>query len=153
MVLNPGDWFFGHQHEQVKTLLGSCVAITLWHPRLAVGGMCHFLLPSSGKPVGETLDGRYADQSMALFMEAIHKHASKPEEYRVKMFGGGNMFPDTTSSSDVGDRNVLAAKTLLREHGFRKPEAHVGQQGHRTIILDLATGETWLRWQHGKVVM
>jgi chemotaxis protein CheD len=37
----------------IRTVLGSCVSITLWHPVKRVGGMCHFLLPTRGVPVSE----------------------------------------------------------------------------------------------------
>lgn len=147
-VLAPGEFYFGHQGEQVKTLLGSCIAITLWHPKRKVGGMCHYLLPSSGKPCQDNLDGRYADQAMELFMRALKRTATRPREYEVKLFGGGNMFPGAASRSDVGERNIEAAYSLLKVNGFPKPQSHVGESGHRTVILDLASGETWLRWQN-----
>ena len=41
VVLGPGDLYFGRGEHQVRTLLGSCVGITLWHPRAYLGGMCH----------------------------------------------------------------------------------------------------------------
>ena len=44
--LLPGELYFGQRHL-LKTLLGSCVAITLWHPQRQLGGMCHFLLPTA----------------------------------------------------------------------------------------------------------
>ena len=150
VVLSPGEFFFSVHGEEIRTLLGSCVAITLWHPKRRVGGMCHYLLPSAGKSTGNTLDGRYGDQAMTLFMTELKRTRTEPRGYQVKIFGGGNMFPDTAISSAVGDRNIEAAQQLLRKHGFRTPEAHVGCSGHRTVILDLATGDTWLRWQKGK---
>ena len=153
VVLNPGDFFFGERHERIRTLLGSCIAITLWHPKRQVGGMCHYLLPSSGKPRLEQLDGRYADQAMALFLQGIRRTRTEPKEYQVKIFGGGNMFPGTASRGEVGERNIIAARQLLEQNGFRRAEEHVGEHGHRTVILDLASGETWLRWQYGKVVL
>lgn len=150
IVLSPGDFFFGAHGEEVRTLLGSCVAITLWHPQRGLGGMCHYLLPSSGKPAGPALDGRYGDQAMALFLKQLKSSRTRPQDYQVKIFGGGNMFPATANHSAVGDRNIEAAHRMLSQSGFRRPEAHVGCSGHRTVILDLATGETWLRWQNGK---
>jgi Chemotaxis protein; stimulates methylation of MCP proteins len=48
IFLQPGDWYFGDRDTRIRTLLGSCIAITIWHPRLLVGGMCHFLLPGRG---------------------------------------------------------------------------------------------------------
>ena len=71
VFLSPGDYFVGDAHHRIRTILGSCVSVTLWsdHPR--VGAMSHFLLAS--RQVGErgigdvrgldlrTLDARYGD--------------------------------------------------------------------------------------------
>ena len=40
VLLGAGDFYFGSGHTRVSTLLGSCVSITLWHPRRRIGGMC-----------------------------------------------------------------------------------------------------------------
>lgn len=46
-----GDIYVGQAPECLKTTLGSCIALTAWHPVLKVGGMCHYLLskPSRGE--------------------------------------------------------------------------------------------------------
>jgi chemotaxis protein CheD len=149
-VLSPGEFFFSQDGGEVRTLLGSCVAITLWHPRRRLGGMCHYLLPSAGRPIGQDLDGRYGDQAMELFLAALKRTRTEPREFQVKVFGGGNMFPNTSQQSGVGDKNIEAAFRLLKQYGFPAPESHVGCNGHRTVILDLETGDTWLRWNNGK---
>ncbi len=64
--LNPGEFFFCESNCQIHTLLGSCIAITLWHPILKIGGMCHFVLPGRRSPAGvlradSKLKGRYSD--------------------------------------------------------------------------------------------
>jgi len=50
LMLMPGELHFGGEVQSLKTLLGSCVALTLWHPKRRIGGMCHFLLPSRQRP-------------------------------------------------------------------------------------------------------
>ena len=60
VFLNPGDFHFAGGHTRIRTLLGSCVSIALWHPERKLGGMCHFILPERGQPAaGQELDGRY----------------------------------------------------------------------------------------------
>ena len=48
IFLQPGDFYFGDKDTRIRTILGSCVSITLWHPTRLIGGMCHFLLPFRG---------------------------------------------------------------------------------------------------------
>ena len=63
VFLQPGEFYFGEEKTRIRTLLGSCVAVTLWHPKLRIGGMCHYMLPRRPRDkagAAEKLDGRYA---------------------------------------------------------------------------------------------
>ena len=75
IFLQPGEWYFGGRDTRIRTLLGSCIAITLWHPRLQVGGMCHFLLPSRSSlhPPATPLDGRYGDEAVAALVHEVRR--------------------------------------------------------------------------------
>ena len=117
LVLMPGDIYFGDANIVLKTLLGSCVSIVLWHPKLKLGGMCHFVLPRRLHPGGESLDGRYADEAVQLFMADLTRQRTLPEDYRVHVFGGANMFhlrpitkipgPANSISTDVCKLNFV----------------------------------------------
>jgi len=147
-VLRPGEFYFGAAGERIKTLLGSCIAITLWHPQRQIGGMCHFLLPASPNGLHPPYDARYADHAMALFALELRKQRTSADGYQVKIFGGANMFPHIKSGSgDIGLRNIDAAREMLRSAGFKITDQHVGGTGHRTVILELSTGHTWIKWQ------
>ncbi|MEH6625557.1 MAG: chemotaxis protein CheD [Motiliproteus sp.] len=149
LVLKPGEFHFGSTGERIQTLLGSCVAITFWNPSERMGGMCHYLLPENPSRTNKIPDGRYADQSVELFLAELKRTKTRREDYQVKIFGGGNMFPNLSrnNTNDVGHRNINAARQLLKFNHFKIHSEHVGQAGHRTVILDLHTGYTWLRWQ------
>lgn len=73
IVLQPGEFFFGQDDTIIRTHLGSCVAITMWHPEQKRGGMCHYMLPSRGHN-DDGLDGRYADEAIQLFINEISKY-------------------------------------------------------------------------------
>src|SRR5690242_12661253 len=92
VVLEPGQFHFAGSELRIGTLLGSCVAITMWHPRIRIGGMCHYLLPSrrTTRPDQEELDGRYADEAVELFMREIQEAGTFAEDYQAKLFGGGD---------------------------------------------------------------
>ena len=151
IFLQPGEFWFGDRDTRIRTLLGSCVSITMWHPRLRIGGMCHFMLPERGSRArADGLDGRYAGDAIELFLRELRAAHTRPQDYQVKLFGGGRMFrsrhaADGPAALDVGTRNVEAARTLLRTHGFRVRAAHVEGEGHRNLIFDIGSGEVWLR--------
>jgi chemotaxis protein CheD len=147
VYLKPGDFHFGAETVRIHTLLGSCVAITLWHPVFHIGGMCHFMLPSRERQEGGRLDGRYGDEAVQLFLREIGKFNTRPVEYQAKLFGGGNMFTDFTSRTvpSVAQRNAEAGLSLLRQNGFHLESVDVGGNGHRRVIFDLRDGNVWVR--------
>ena len=71
IFLHPGDWYFGDKHHKVRTLLGSCVSITLWHPKAKLGGMCHYLLARRTDRRSAALSGRYGDEAMLLMLHEV----------------------------------------------------------------------------------
>lgn len=142
IFLPPGGFHFGGGTVRLRTLLGSCVAITMWHPRRRIGGMCHFLLPerAAGGPAG--LDGRYGKDAVQLFLDAIARAGTVPAEYEVKLLGGGRMFD---SRMDIGQRNIEAAHALLGRLGLRVHAGHLAGSGHRHVVFDIASGLVWLK--------
>jgi chemotaxis protein CheD len=151
IFLQPGEFYFGEDHTRVRTLLGSCVAMTLWHPRLRIGGMCHYMLPARpGNDSGASLDGRYADEAMQLFIRQLKATRTRPADFQVKLFGGGNMFARAGAGTrvrhmDISERNVEAGRALLKRHGFRLTAEDLGGLGHRNVILELWSGDVWVK--------
>jgi len=150
--LNPGQFYFCESNCQIHTLLGSCIAITLWHPILQIGGMCHFVLPGRRSPegvirAGGKLKGRYSDEAMALFEREATRHGTKLNEYQAKIFGGSNMLANSTLKQDemIGTINTEAALKHLSERGITLLLAHVGETGHRRIVFDVEKGDVWVK--------
>ncbi len=150
VFLHPGDFHFGNAETRIVTLLGSCVSITLWHPHLRVGGMCHYMLPSRGViPEGQDFDGRYGDEAMLLLMRHVQKVGARPQDFHAKLFGGANMFPlqCQRDEANVGERNLEMAASLLDRHDIPLKARHVGGDGHRKLMFDVWSGDVWLRHQ------
>jgi len=148
IILQPGDFYFGGRDTRVRTFLGSCVSIVMWHERLRIGGMCHYLLPSRRGAAEDGLDGRYANEAMEMFMRAICAAGTRPVDYHVKIFGGGNMFPRHQKSGigiDVPAENITAARELIDHYGLNLLAEHLGGAGHRQIIFDIGSGDIWMR--------
>ncbi len=148
VVLQPGEVWFGAAPARVRTLLGSCVALTLWHPALRIGGMCHFLLPGRGAPAPAAtaaLDGRYGDEAFALLLREIRRRGAAPAQFEAKLFGGGRMFAAAAAGIDLQQRNVAQARALVQAHGLALRAEHLGGADHRHVVLDLATGDVWMR--------
>ncbi|MBS1191588.1 MAG: chemotaxis protein [Rhodocyclaceae bacterium] len=147
--LNPGDLWFGGGLVRLRTVLGSCVSITLWHPQRRIGGMCHFMLPGRVRSKAAELSGKYADEAFQIFDAEMSRAGTRHREYQAKIFGGGNMFPNAgiRIQGDVGQRNVEIAHKLLARRGIEVVVQHVGGAGHRKLIFDVWNGDAWLNFQ------
>jgi chemotaxis protein CheD len=149
IFLQPGEFYFGEEKTRIRTLLGSCVAITLWHPRLRIGGMSHYMLPNRlHRKKDAPLDGRYADEVLEMFMRELRHSQTKPAEYQVKIFGGGRMFAHMGKAGhhvDISDRNVQIGRQLVAKHGFKLTAEDMGGDGHRNVVLDLWSGDVWVK--------
>ncbi|MCD5995664.1 chemoreceptor glutamine deamidase CheD [Pseudomonas sp. CDFA 602] len=149
VVLAPGQVSFATRPTRLRTLLGSCVAFTFWHPERLIGGMCHFMLPTR-LCRGLSLDGKYADEAVELLLRHAHAHCTRPEDYQVKLFGGGNMFPEQQhhpSKQNVASLNIRAALDLTERYHLHLTAQDMGSTGCRMIMFDLWSGNVWVRHQ------
>lgn len=163
VYLQPGEYCWGDENYRIKTLLGSCVAICVWHPVRRIGGMSHCLLPSRRSAGGEgatgfslagsrvndgasELSGKYVDETFEIFFSQMNRHATQRKDYQVKVFGGGNMFemPDKTGIT-VGEKNLVMLRSILKREGMRIDAEHVGGKGHRNVIFELWNGDCWVK--------
>ena len=150
LVLEPGEYAVAAAGTRICTLLGSCVSITLWHPKLRVGAMSHFLLAQRGSPSSGALDARYGEESLELMIADLARMHVYPAQCEAKVFGGGNMFPgqDQPGALQVGRRNGEAALAMLQHHGIPIVSESLFGHGHRQIAFDVASGHVWVRFVH-----
>jgi chemotaxis protein CheD len=141
LMILPGQMYFGGRAASVKTLLGSCLAITLWHPQRHVGGMCHFLLPNRARHTDEPLDGRYGDETMEAMMHMLQLTDTRPQDYVAHLYGGADTMPEQGGVRfNVGERNIEQGWKLVDQYGFQLEGIDVGEDVPRTVTLTIATG-------------
>lgn len=160
VFLGPGELWFGDAATRIRTLLGSCVAIVMWHPQRQVGGMCHFVLPGRMQGQPASRDAYYGDEALACLFDEARQWHLPVHECRVKLFGAGAMFPDVMAMLqarghsrldvlDVARRNELAARKLVQLHGLHKVAEDLGGVGHRSVVFDIWSGDVWVRHAGG----
>ncbi|WP_433206241.1 chemotaxis protein CheD [Dactylosporangium sp. CS-047395] len=142
VFLQPGGFHFGVAGTRISTLLGSCVAVCLWHPARHIGGMCHFMLPGRGNG-----DGRFAEGAFELFRAELARTGTEPAQYQAKVFGGAAQL----SGGRLAAANVAAALTLLDRDGFAVLTRDTGGTGARMLHFELDTGDVWLRRNASRV--
>lgn len=152
VFLGPGEVYFGGPDVTLRTLLGSCVGVTVWHPAKQVGGMGHFVLPRHERArvsAGE-LDARYAEDLGEVLCSNIRSIGTRTCEYRAQLFGAGAMFSSGGQIPAYGAslqiKNIVAARQLVRRCGFQLVNEHLGGRGYRTLRFDVRSGSVELRW-------
>ena len=151
IVLMPGQMYVGREAETAHTLLGSCVAVTLWHPQQLIGGMCHFLLPTRQRKPGDELDGRFGDEALDAMVAEVRRLGTEPSEYVAHLYGGADTLPEGAGVKfNIGERNIEQGWTLIDKHGFQLQGVDVGEDVPRTVKLTLATGDVDMRRGGGR---
>jgi len=144
--LRPGEYFVGG-NGRVRTLLGSCVSVTLWHPHTRTGAMSHFLLWSrGGVPPGSAPDGRYGDEALRLMLSGLARRGVDHLQCQAKVFGGGNMFSHVAVGRMqlIGESNGQQAHALLAHLGIRVVSQSLFGDGYRRICFDVRTGDVFV---------
>lgn len=121
----------------LRTLLGSCIGLVLHDRRNKIAGLAHIVLPSSN---GNAADpGKFADTALPALVEKIQQLGGQTRHIVAKFSGGANMFT-TTSVSAVGDINVAAVESLLRDAAIPIVARHCGGKRGRRMEFDVETG-------------
>ena len=148
IFLMPGDYFVGDGQYRVRTLLGSCVSITLWHPALRIGAMSHFLLPGHGRRKNDRPNdkpGMYGADAMQLLVDGMAQQGVPLIQCQGKIFGGGAMFPRSEKVKDIGMQNGDYARSMLQQHGIQVVSESLFGEGHRQLIFTIRSGEVLSR--------
>jgi chemotaxis protein CheD len=124
--------------------LGSCVAVMLYDPVSKIGGMNHFLLPTTQVGGRDDNPAKFSDMGIPLLIQRIKERGAKKERLVAKVVGGANMFPSLTKNS-IGKKNVDAAHEVLEANGIAVIASDTGGNWGRSIEFDLDTGVVTVR--------
>ena len=141
MYLVAGQLHVSLEPCQVRTLLGSGVAICLWDKRRSAGGMNHFLLPASRE--GQPKSLRYADEATRALLAQTAAQGCRPPNLRAKIYGGAAVHTREPYASSLGARNVEAALELLRRAGIPVVAPETGGPHARKILFHTDDGVAW----------
>lgn len=102
--------------EVLTTVLGSCIAVCICDPDIGCGGMNHFLLPESPRPIDglPSLELRYGSYSIERLINAILARGGRRDRLQIKVFGGGNIM----GTSNIGHGNADFVEDYMRKEGF-----------------------------------
>lgn len=119
----------------MSTVLGSCVAMCLFDAANHVGGMNHFLLPTSSR--AESDDLKYGINAIELLINRLLKSGAARCNLQAKLFGGARM---TDHSRGIGAENAAFAKDFLEREGIACVSSSLGGEQARRVQFVPTTG-------------
>lgn len=140
--LITGDCYWtSAKREMIVTILGSCISVCLYDPKLKIGGMNHILLPygDDDNKQGNTRFGSYA---MEELINGLLKIGARKNKLKAKIFGGSDIMKN---SSRIGDKNVKFAKEYLSNEGIELVSFDVGGDDARRLHFFPDTGKAMIR--------
>lgn len=148
--LRIGECFLTKNPTLVCTVLGSCVAVTFFQPKIGIGGIFHALLPDSAAYANEeTQVCRFVNSSIENLLNAVSRHGGATRDLQVKVFGGSELFGFGSglcaANKSVGRKNVQMAIMELEKAGLRILASDVGGELGRKLYFLTNTGEIWVK--------
>lgn len=142
----PGEFYATTEDTLIVTVLGSCVSVCLRDPKLKIGGMNHFLLPSddSAKDSALSESARYGVFAMELLINQLFKLGAVKSRLQAKIFGGGNVLKGLTLNS-VGQRNAEFIVDYLKAENIPVLAGDLLDEYPRKVYFFPNTGKVLVR--------
>jgi chemotaxis protein CheD len=137
VAVGMGQALFASEPQRLTTILGSCVAVTLYSPRRRAGMLCHVVLPKSRD--NNDNPAKYADTAIPHMLSTLRCEGVGLHDLTAKITGGACMFGDNQLSR-IGESNVQATVQALEDAGISIAARDAGGNCGRRVSFDLATG-------------
>lgn len=153
VFLAPGELTVHTRPANVKTILGSCVAVCVCDPVARVGGVNHFLLARPGSD--DYADTRYGCVATPRLIECVCQAGATRHRLQAAIIGGahplvtngacgGPAAPDRVTHA-IGAENTAVALALLAAAGVHVVHQDTGGPCGRKLLFNTGTGELLVR--------
>ncbi len=144
VYLKPGEVIVSRHPIVVSTILGSCIAVTMFSPGKKVGAICHAMHPCNPTDV---VNVQYVDSAIYSAFIKMMDYSGKTDLI-VKLFGGARVLLGGEYGEDrmaIGDQNIFQAKKTLQELGLAITNSDLGGFRGRKLLFSIKTGDVYLR--------
>lgn len=136
--LGIGDVFLLTKPENIRTILGSCLTVTMWDKKMRAFAICHAVYAGMGEP-GNT---RYIDCSLDKMIKFMHRKDVTPKDTIVKFFGG---METGHQNSIMANKIVNSAKDFLHKNNYTIAVEETGGDLGRELYFTPITGDVFIR--------
>lgn len=160
--LNPGHIIITSRQIPVITILGSCVAITVYSPQSRTGAMFHAMLPEhrdkkniiTNSPAVSP-DPDYVDYAFYFIREKFRQNRIDFVNSRFMLFGGGDVIstPFSGNRTSIGLQNISMVKKIIQHEGLSLHAEDTGGNKGRKIIFYPDNGKVFLEYINSQTAM
>ncbi len=144
MYLKPGEVLVTRTPMLISTVLGSCVAVTIYSASSGFGAICHAMLPENGR---QGADLRYVDTALRhIFDKLTENHVGN--DLVIKLFGGAQVLAvgeHTSSKRTIGEQNIAKAEEVLASFGLTISARDTGGLRGRKLFFCTRSGDVFMR--------
>ena len=138
----PGQVVATAESCRLKTVLGSCVSVTLFDAEVGAGGLNHFLLPGSAPDENAE---RYGQGALDTLLARLERLGCTPKNLRAGVFGGACVVRELSNLMHLGERNVEFAFLWLHRKRIEVVARDVLGQVARRLEFSVPDGSTDVR--------
>lgn len=122
--------------------LGSCVGIAIYDKRNKIAGLAHIMLPSSKEIKNNSNKAKFADTGIEELISKMESMGARKINMVAKLAGGAQMFKFNNNNDilKIGERNVVASKSKLKDIGIKLISEDTGGNFGRTIEFNSDDG-------------
>ncbi len=135
--LSPGFIYVSEEPSLISTVVGSCVAVSLWDAKRECGAMAHFLYPATDER--SQASAKYGNVAINYLIKLFLADGSKIKNLKAQIFGGA--ISPAGDCERVGPENVRAAKKILVRRKIPIVSEDVGGSMGRKIVYNTLKNE------------
>ena len=126
--------------------LGSCIGVAVYDPVVKVGGILHYMLPSSSldEEKAKMRPLMFANTGVPTLFKSCFKLGAKKNRMIVKVAGGSQLM-DPSGFFNIGKRNYAALRKLFWRNNVIIDSEDIGGNVNRTMSLYIGTGRVTLK--------
>lgn len=153
--LHPGQLLITKEKIPIVTILGSCVAVTVYSPDTGLSGIFHALLPEhsikknvlAGLPPVSP-DPEYVDFAFYYLKQRFSESGISLSRTKLMLFGGSDVLrsANTGKSVTVGKQNIIMAKKLLEREKVSLSCEDTGGVNGRKIVFLPGEGKAYIQY-------
>ncbi len=148
-AVNLGEIKFSKEEDILVCFgLGSCIGVVMYDSYTKIGGMAHVVLPTNMKVENkiqainyfaytDEAPAKYADSGLWYLLENLLRRGARKPQLRAKIAGGASILAipifDKDSSTEIGQRNLIAVKEVLKELKIPIVAEDIGGNQGRTM--------------------